>query len=261
LRIRNLPVLGIQADNNIFIPNNIDILNNNNEQDENIGFIDIDNISMKVDNDINISTLQKLTLYLEYENKTDNIVSVGTDDCKFYLKEKQIPSPYPTNTQLIKLQPTQKIKLSAITELGIEDMSAIYSPVSICTFKENSDTDYDLILESKGQLNEKEILNAIYENIIFILNDLLKNLPDNNNLQGELILNNMDHTIGNLLSKGLQGHSSVEFAGYNMPHPLDNNIVLSFKLKKDTLKNITTDVVNFYKDLFQNLNKEIQKIN
>ena len=213
LRFKNLPVVGIKPDINIYKPIEEKKLD---EIEEETGFINIDDVNMNVEKDINVSSLNKLTLYLEYENKTDKIVSVGTDDCKFYLKEKQIKSPYPVNIQLIKLQPSQKIKLSAITELGIENTSSIFSPVSIFTYRENNENDYDLILESRGQLNEYEILNITYSNIINDLENIVDLLPEDKNLEGKLVLKNIEHTLGNILSEGLQKHPNVDFAGYNM---------------------------------------------
>lgn len=256
LRFKNLPVLGIKSNMTIYEP----VKKKEEVEDEETGFINIDDVNMKVDKDVNVSSLNKLTLYLEYENKTDKIVSVGTDDCKFYLKESQIKSPYPVNIQLIKLQPTQKIKLSAITELGIENMSSIYSPVSIFTYRENSENDYDLFLESRGQLNEYEILNITYSNIINDLENIIELLPNDKNLEGELVLKNIEHTLGNILSEGLQNHPNVDFAGYNMPHPLDNKILLHFKLNKGDLKSATIDVIKHYQNIFESLNKEIQKL-
>jgi DNA-directed RNA polymerase subunit L len=256
LRLKNLPVIGIKTEKDIFIPKK----NKNQIEEEEIGFINIDDINMNVNEDVNVSSLDKLTMYLEYENNSDEIVSVGTDDCKFYLKEKQIKSPYPTNVQLVKLQPKQIIKFSAITELGIEDISSIFSPVSIFTFRENSENDYDVFLESRGQLNEMEILRITYVNIMNDLDQIEKLLPEDNILEGKLTLNNIDHTLGNILSEGLQKHSNVIFAGYNMPHPLDTKIVLHFKLSKGNLKSIIIEVIEYYKKVFKLVNDNISKI-
>ena len=257
LRLKNLPVLGIKTETDIFVPKKEKKIE---EENQDIGFINIDDVNMSVNENVNVSTLNKLTMYLEYENKTDETVSVGTDNCKFYLKEKQIPSPYPVDIQLVKLQSRQKIKFSAITELGIEETSAIFSPVSILTFRENQYNNYDMFVESRGQLNELEILNITYVNIQNDLKNILELLPDDDIKEGKLILKDIDHTLGNLLSEGLQNHPNVDFAGYNMPHPLDNKIVLHFKLNKDILKNITIDVINYYQKIFENLNTNIQNI-
>lgn len=253
LRLNNLPVLGLETTNHIYEKKknkNVDEINN----------VNMDDITLNVNDDINVSTLEKLTLFLDYENNTNDIVSVGTTQCKFYLKEKQIDSPYPINIILIKLQPKQKIKFSAITELGIEEKSSIFSPVSIFTFIENKDNDYNVILESKGQLNELKILDICNSNIQNILDDIDERIPDDKSLEGNLILKSINHTIGNILVTGMSYHEDVIFAGYNMPHPLDNKIIIHFKLKNNNLKKIISDVIKHYKIIFNNLNKKIQKI-
>ncbi len=257
LRLNNLTVLGIKSKTHIFKSSeNKDIFI---EEDNSLINMDDINLSIKKDN-INISTLDKLTMYLNFENKTDEIISIGTNDCNFYLKEKQIKSPYPMNIQLIKLQPKQKIVFSAITELGIEKLSSIFSPVSIFTFIEKSNDNYNLILESRGQLNEKEILDVCNSNIQNQLDNIEKLIPDDDSLEGKLVLKKIDHTLGNILSSGLKRHDKVIYAGYNMPHPLDDKIIIHFKLKEGKIKSTIKDTIKYYKKIFNDLNEKIKLI-
>ena len=46
-------------------------------------------------------------MYLNTKNKTNNIMTVTTNNAKFYYDEKQIESPYKTHIPIIKLQPGQ----------------------------------------------------------------------------------------------------------------------------------------------------------
>lgn len=257
LRLNNLPVLGIKSKKHIFTnTKNKDIFI---EEESNLVNMDDINLTINKD-DVNISTLDKLTMYLNYENNTDEIVSVGTNNCKFYLKEKQIDSPYPINIQLIKLHPKQKISFSAITELGIEKSSSIFSSVSIFTFIEKSSDNYNIILESRGQLDEKEILDMCNSNIQNQLDNIGKLIPDDDSLEGKLILKKIDHTLGNILSSGLKRHNKVIFSGYSMPHPLDDKIVIHFKLKEGRIKSIIDDTLKYYKQIFNNVNEKIKLI-
>lgn len=257
LRIKNLPVLGIKTDISIFDSFKKTNVDTENEDDR---FIDMnDDIKMNTDDNINISNLKQLSFYIDSVNDTNSIINIGTDDCKFHYQGHEIKSPYTTNIQIVKLQPGNKIKLSAITELNIEKTNAIFSPLSIFTFREKSKDDYDLILESRGQLNEKEILNIATENILNQLDDVEKILPDDKKLQNRMSLQNYDHTIGNILSYGLQNHKLVEFAGYSMPHPLDENIIFDYKLKSSTIKDILSEIIRNYKKIFTKVNSTIQK--
>jgi DNA-directed RNA polymerase subunit L len=257
LRISNMPVFGIHSDNPIYsTPKKENVIK---EEDEDLNDIDFNNKTQ----DVNSSTLKLLTMYLDYMNNSDEIVTVGTNDCKFYYAEKQINSPYPTNIPIIKLQPKQKFKMSAITKLGIEEISSIYSPVSIFTYKMLSEDHYTVIIESRGQLNEKQIFQYAYDNIKMMLGNFLTLIPDKNDINGKLMMKNGEHTLGNLIAEGLQQHKKVKFAGYNCPHLLDKKIIFHYELvKEDNIKDIISDIVKEYLEVFYKINKLVQeKIN
>lgn len=256
LRIQNLPVLGIYSKDPIFVEKKVDEDLEEEKDDRNII---LDNLDMNVDEKINSSNLKQMTMYINYQNESDNVVTVTTENADFYYAEKKINSPYKNNIPIIKLQPKQKIKMTAITTLGIEKKSSIFSPVSIITINKNSETNYDLILESRGQLNEKKILEYAIINILDILDNFMKMIPENKGMEGILVINDSDHTLGNLLSIGLQKHSAVSFAGYNMKHPLDDTVNLHYNLNSGNLKKVLKDVINYYNKLFNNLKKNIEE--
>lgn len=254
-RIKNMPVFGISSDNPIYTPIIKNIVSKETED------LTLDELEINNDNDnINSSSLKQLTMYVDYINNTEEIVTVGTNDCKFYLCEKQISSPYSINIPIIKLQPKQKFKMSAITELGIEEQNSIFSPVSIFSYKMHGEEDNDIFIESRGQLTEKKIFQFAFDNIKMMLTNFLVLIPDKEDISGKLQLNDGDHTLGNLISEGLQNHKLVKFAGYNAPHLLDKKIVFHYELnKKENIKDILTEIVNNYVDLFESINKLIQK--
>ena len=189
-------------------------------------------------------------MYINSKNKTNEIITITTNDAKFYYDEKQIESPYKTNIPLIKLQPNQEISLSAITNIATEHINTIYSAVSVVYYKQNSDNDFNFILESRGQITEKRILNVAIINIKLKMKKILKlisdNPIDNNNIEGKLIINGEDHTMGNLITRGLQLHQDIDFAGYSLPHPLSNII------------HIIEDVVEYYNNLFDKIDNLIK---
>lgn len=253
LRINNMPVLGIHSDTSIYVP--VKKLTVIKEDKNELNDVDIN----PTDETVNSSSLKLLTMYVDHINTTNEIITVGTDDCKFYYTEKQIKSPYSINIPIIKLQPTQKIKLSAITELGIEEISSIYSAVSIFTYKMLADDNYIVILESRGQLTEKQIIQYAYDNIINILNNFLQLIPDKNDISGRLLMSDADHTIGNLIAEGLQTHKKVKFGGYNSPHLLDKKIIFHYELnEKMNIKEIMTEIISKYTDIFTTVNKLVQ---
>jgi DNA-directed RNA polymerase subunit L len=259
LRISNMPVFGIYSDNPIYIPPVKEV--KEKEEINDLNDLDIN----PQDDKVNSSSLKLLTMYLDYYNNTEEIITVGTDDCKFYYIEKQISSPYPKNIPIIKLQPKQKIKMSAITELGIEENNSIYSPVSIFSYKQISEDNFLVMIESRGQLDEKKIIQYAYDNIKMILDNFLQlvlDIEDDNNISGKIQMNNGDHTLGNLIAEGLQSHKKIKFGGYNCPHLLDKKIIFHYELneidKKSNIKDIIKEIVKNYHDLFFKINKMVQ---
>jgi DNA-directed RNA polymerase subunit L len=274
LRFRNMPVWGIE--------NNIDFYNVNEKK--NIDFINInyennaDDVELDVEQNVDSSTLNQLTMYLTFKNKSMNIVTVTTDHAKYYYKEKQIENPYKIPVPLVKLQPLQEISFSAITQLGIEEEDTMYSPVSITTYIKKSNSDFDMILESRGQITEVRIIEVAIMNIIRRLNNFIKTLYEDkrenlseiektklniktDTLQGLILINNEDHTLGNLVARGLQKHIKISFASYNLPHPLDKKVIFHYVLKeKGNIKNIFKDVVDYYIALFTNIKKDISNL-
>lgn len=255
LRLQNLPVWGIKNEMDK-IMNTPDNITESDIDQENI----MDDIDLTVETDINTSSLENLTLYVNYHNKTDSIYCLTTENVQFYYKQSQIKSPYISPVQIIKLQPGQEIKMSAQTDLGIEDTSAIFAATSVCHYIENSENNFDFILESKGQITEKRICIVAIKFIMETLQKFLSKVPDNDHLEGEIIIDNEDHTLGNILSYYIQLHDYVQFCGYNTPHILNKQIVIVYKLKKGKIKDVINDSVTAGISIFKNIYDQIEKL-
>jgi DNA-directed RNA polymerase subunit L len=253
LQISNMPVWGI--DNKINFYEKTDNKTEINEDMEEL----VDNVELGVDKKVDTTSLEQLTMYVDYHNKSKEIYTVSTDDAKFYFAQKQIENPYKTAIPLVKLQPNQEINFSAISSIGVEKESSIFSPCSICVYEQKDDNTFRFILESRGQITEKKIFKVGFLNIEQKLTNLLKQIPENNEMSGEIQINNEDHTIGNLISKGLQEHKNVDFAGYYQPHPLEKRVMISYKLASGTFKKIVSGIVENYIELFSNIDKLIEK--
>jgi DNA-directed RNA polymerase subunit L len=258
-QIKNLPVWGI--DNKIEFYEKLKV--SNNEVNNEIEDLE-DNVELSVDKKINSTSLEQLTMYVDYNNKSNDIITVTTEHAKFYFAQKQISNPYPTPIQLVKLQPTQNINFTAVTSIGIEKENSIYSPVSICVYEEKKENEFRFIIESKGQITEKVILHRaiinLNKNIESILNQFIENL-DNNELSGQIEIKNEEHTIGNLITHGLQNHKNVTFASYHLPHPLEKRVIIEYKLKSGKFKDVLKEVINEYIELYNKLDKLIEKAN
>ena len=258
-QIKNLPVWGI--DNKIEFYEKLKVYNNEvNNEIEDLE----DNVDLSVDKKINSTSLEQLTMYVDYNNKSNDIITVTTEHAKFYFAQKQISNPYPTPIQLVKLQPEQNINFTAVTSIGIEKENAIYSPVSICVYEEKKENEFRFIIESKGQITEKVILHRAIINLNkileSILNQFIENL-DNTELSGQIEIKNEDHTIGNLITYRLQNHKNIIFASYHLPHPLEKRVIIEYKLKSGKFKDVLKEVINEYIELYNKLDKLIEKAN
>lgn len=260
-QIKNMPVWGIENKLEFYDVNS----KVKHEEAEEIEDLE-DNVELNVEKKVNSNSLEQLTMYVDYENKSNDIYTVTTDDAKFYFAQKQIANPYTVPVQLVKLQPKQVINFSAVTSVGIEKENAIYSPVSICVYEQKSDNEFDFVLESRGQMSEKRILKVALTNLVKKLEDIVAQVPDDSGKsettnEGELEINNEDHTVGNILTHGLQNHKNVTFAGYHMPHPLEKRVVVSYKLKsgkiKETIKQVVKDFIEVYNDIDKKLDKSV----
>lgn len=256
LHIENIPVLGID--------NNVDEYVKD-ETSETELFEDTqssveDDLDFSNETNVNASSVNSFYMYVNHTNGSNEIYSVTTDDAKFHYKGKNIKSPYKNPYTLVDLQPSQQIIFSAQAQLGIELEHTIFSPVSVCFFIKNNDDNYDFILESKGQLTEQKIISLACNLIIKKLHNFLKNIPKNNKMEGTIIVNNEEHTLGNLISRGMQESSSVNFFGYNVPHPLIKVVEFDYKLKSGNLNNILKDVVSKYEKIFENIAKQVDKL-
>jgi DNA-directed RNA polymerase subunit L len=261
-RIRQLPVWGIEnkiefveynrKSSEEYIP---DIVEENDEED----------VDPNVDKILDTTQLKQLTMYVSAKNNTQDIIWVTTANAKFYYNEKQIDTPYKTPIPIVKLQPDQEIIFSAITKVSIADEHAMYSAASIVCYKQITDNEFDFIIESRGQISEKRIIYVALFNIEKKLNNFLnlfieevgKNKTDdkdNGETDGVIIITNEDHTLGNIITRGLQLHPKIEFAGYNLPHPLDMKVHFHYKTTKDgNIKTIIKDVIAYYLKLFSEI--------
>jgi DNA-directed RNA polymerase subunit L len=279
LRLQQLPVWKIE--------NNIDSLNKENNKenkiDDKINEVlneddeDIENEANDMDlqeeyNEENVEELDSdkkkeninnLTMYVNYINKTLDIITITTSHAKFYYNQKQIESPYHIPIPLIKLQSEQQISFSAITKLGTEEEHTLYSAVSVAAYKEINENEFDFFIESRGQRTEKNILSVALLNINMKLQNFLNIfLEEKHNYEDEgiIIINNEDHTLGNLISNGLQQHTLISFAGYNLHHPLSKIVHIHYKLKEGNLKEIMKNVITYYHTLFIDIKKSLDAI-
>ena len=79
-------------------------------------------------------------------------------------------------------------------------------------------------------------------------------------MEGIIVVDNEDHTLGNIISYGMQNHPAVKFCGYNTPHPLKKQIKFHYKLDSGNLNNVIKDVIVHYEHIFDDIKQKVDKL-
>lgn len=202
-----------------------------------------------------------LSMVIDIENKTINTKNVTTKDALFFIDNKKAPE-YPLDILIVKLKPNQRLKLTATTNLGIPKKSDIYTSVCICCYEYENENECLFKLESRGNLDEYEILRRscliIINKLEFTLDKILKSKIDNEN-KGIIILEKETFTIANLINDGLQNHKDIEFSGYKIDHLLiDESEIRYITNGKKGIKKILEESVKMQINIFNRIIKEIK---
>ena len=256
LYISNIPIWNIKNDLEK-VPEKKQEETKEIEFSESTGLVNDSLIDSNEEENLDSTSLDNLTMFINYKNTTGSVYTVSTDDAQFYYNENKIKSPFPMKVPIVKLQNDQEINFSAITDVSTEDEDAIFSPVTIFTWKELNDNEFDMTLESRGQLTEKRIVKLSCKLIVSMLQDFFQKMPNNQGLEGEIVIPNQDHTLGNLLAQGITNHDKSEYAAYYIKHPLKKEIVVKYKLKSSNLKTVIGDVITYYSKVFGEISKLI----
>lgn len=225
---------------------------------------EVNNYLNIINNNINTDKLEKLTLYIDVKNNTNEKLNVTTADATFYNESEQIESIYKYPILLIKLKPTEEIKLSININLDIGHTHIKYSPVSICAFEEVTPTKFNFSIEANKQLNEYKILSNSCKIIQIKLNkilDVINEMPSNNNdTEGYIELKNENHTMANLITYYLQSSKYILFAGYKMDHLLINNSTIRYKLTGEkTINQVLVLVINQIISIYSYIGNKFNK--
>jgi DNA-directed RNA polymerase subunit L len=246
----------------------------------------------------NVKKSENFIINIDIKNNTNNILNVTTDseNISYYYKNKNIPSPYKSKLLIIKLKPYEEFACSARSSLNISLKNIIYSPVAVCVFEEKDDNTFIFNIESLKQLTEKEILlracdiiNIKLDNFLHIIskkiidyksNEYINeyNLDDTNsesissksissdnkinehNIKGMIIIENESHTFGNLLTRFLQDHPKILFAGYKIDHLLIKELTIAYKTDGTNILDIFNDIIKDSKNIFTIIKNKISNL-
>lgn len=214
-----------------------------------------DHVKDYEENDIN--------MYLDIKNSSDSILNVTTDDIKYYVDEKSVGSIYKNKMLICKLKKDEELNLSIKVDKGVGLNHSRYS-VAHVYYSEEKDNNFLLTIEPRGQIDVKEILKRACMILKYKLS-LIKSKINEDKIvddgNGIIVLNNEDHTIGNLLTYTLQENKDISFAGYELEHLLIKDLKIKYSIKgKSSIKDILNSELDNLIKYYNNLENEFVKL-
>lgn len=211
--------------------------------------------------------VNNLHVQINGKNTTNRVMNVTSEDAytKYFIKTESIPNIYPRRTLFIQLKPNEEFRAICKASLNIALKSSIYSCCAACSYEEINDNEYDFYLESLRQISEREIVKRACT----IINIKLKKLQDKiiDAIQksdmgevvlyeAELVIDNENHTMGNIITRILQDHPNVTFCGYKIDHLCVNELTIRYKTKDvdiiTILKEVTINLMNIFDKIKKN---------
>lgn len=204
-----------------------------------------------------------INMYLDVKNTEDKVLNVTTDDFKYYINDKNVSSIYKNKILICKLKKDEEINLSLKVDKGVGLNHSRYS-VAHVYFSEDGSNNYLLTIEPRGQISVEEIFKRACDIIKYKLG-LIKLKMSNgkivNDGNGIIVLNNEDHTIGNLLTYRLQENKDIILAGYELEHLLIKDVKIKYNIKNGKLMNdILCKEIDYLINYYDNFKNEFLKI-
>ena len=203
-----------------------------------------------------------INMYLDVKNNEDKILNITTSDIKYYINDKSEKNIYKKDLLICKLKKNEELNLSIKVDKGVGLNHSRYS-VAHVYYEQFGDNNFLLTIEPRGQLSMKEIILRGLEILKYKL-DLINEKFSKESIddsEGVIVLNNEDHTIGNLLTYRLQENSSINFAGYDLEHLLIKDVRIRFSIKDNKkINNILKNEIKYLIDYYDNMEKNILKI-
>ena len=231
---------GNEVDSTKYIPNQ-NILLNHLKKGEKINLEGVVHVSNHMNDDANYS-------------------AVSTISYSFKKDEKKVKE------ELDKIEDELKKK-----DYEIRDADRLYE-----TNKDDEVAVYNFILETTGTFTAKDVFTKSCEIINNKMEIIKEDIKSNTNLKVSInradfnlesydfLILDEDDTFGNIITSYLLKNSKIKFAGYDIPHPLDNKLIVRTSLegnnsKEDNIK-IFIDTIDIVIKIIDDVNKEWNKV-
>lgn len=269
LRLSNIPIINKDY-KNMVVPNNPDLVSKYVDLEllANTSIFSLQKNNLEELEQIETKKkelLNNLHMYIEARNRSNEVMNVTTNEkfTSFFIDDKKIPDIYPKEVLLIQLKPGEDFICSAVADLNIPMFNNIYSSVNIFAYDQTSDNDFTITVESQRQISEEDIVRRCCYIIIQKLKNIEKILLEKLQIEqisnpqveydAELSIENENHTLGNLLTRGLQDHPKIAFCGYKIDHPEINELVIKYKTEGKPFSKIIADTVKNLCDTYDKI--------
>ena len=284
LRISNLPIINQSyKPNEMIIINDHTILNNVLELEEEANTANYENRNnlSKEEEEKRKKKLKNILdnfqIIINAKNDTSEIISITTDSdaVKFTIDNKQIKSIYPNPILFLKLKPLQsrldikgeEFKASCLSSINIPLKNAIYQSC-LCSYEEINANKFEFKICSFRQISEEMIINYACKIIIMKLEKIKEKIINNINKynnedilkEAQIIIENENHTMGNLITRIIQDHPDIEFCGYNIDHLYVNELTIRYKTNGKSIIKILDTSFDYLINLFNHLILQIEKL-
>ena len=212
---------------------------------------------------------KKLELFLNIENDTTEIKNVTSNDLRYFDDNEEKKNPFDEKYPLllIQLRPGEKISCRLLAALGLGKRNDIWAAAANAFYEEIDENNYDLTIESQGQMNEYEILMKSCQIYIKKLEDIKQfvgNKFNNSSIKekNELIikLENEDHTLGIALNYFLQQNKNIMFSGLSKPDLLIDEIKIKLVSAKKNPLEPFFETIDFLLQLFNDIQNQLVKL-
>jgi len=295
LRLSNLPIYLTKDLNNKYRKKknieNLNVINGINTLDDskdleyraNLGSAEVD---LTADSYKTQDITNNLTISVNVKNTSDNdVMNVmsNTLGVKYYYGKEQISHIYTNPLLIIQLKPQQEFTCTMTSNLNIAMYHATYSPCSMCYYDERDEegNNIDFSVLSRRQISEKDIILracSIIERKVRNTGDMFINSIEKYNADsykankmneedistshlraGTIVIPGEQHTIGNLISRYLQEHNDISFAGYKVGHPNVRQVEIKYICQTNILS-VIDDITERILKIFGTIKEQIEKM-
>ena len=211
--------------------------------DHNIDLI-VNHVSTHVDAR-SIPTLV-MKCYKKYDNQIPDLVQeVTTNDCSFFINDKEIPNPYArdrafkiVDLKYVSKEFDQHIEFIARTKISIPFISALYSVAETPILRLESPTKEIIISPRNTKMKDSDVLDCaiyIFDKKFQFLCDKLKGVKE---LKGKIEFVNDLYTMPVFIARYLNQHQDILMASNSYDNMLNNVGYVTYVIKPSSKKSI-----------------------